>query len=101
MNQKPQARPGMGPGGRPGGGGGPMGARMNVQKPKHLWKTIRRLVRYLGHSRNALIGLLSVMLTVTVLDLAGPALQGAAIDTIAYDASLGRIVVNFPRLFFL
>lgn len=78
-----------------------MGARMNVQKPKNLWKTVRRLVGYLGHSRNALLGLLGVMLTVTMLDLAGPALQGAAIDTIAYDEALGRIVVDFPRLFFL
>ncbi|MBR7185091.1 MAG: ABC transporter ATP-binding protein [Clostridia bacterium] len=101
MNQKPQTRPVIGPGGRPGGGGGPMGARMNVQKPKHLWKTIRRLFGYLGHSRNALFGLLGVMLTVTVLDLAGPALQGAAIDTIAYDAELGRFTVDFPRLFTL
>lgn len=103
MNQKPQTRPIIGPGGpgRGPGGGGPMGARMNVQKPKNLWKTIRRLIGYLGHSRTTLFALLGVMLMVTGLELAGPALQGAAIDTIAYDAAAGKIVVDFPKLFFL
>ena len=103
MNQKPQTRPVIGPGGpgRGPGGGGPMGARMNVQKPKNLWKTIRRLIGYLGHSRTTLFALLCVMLMVTGLELAGPALQGAAIDTIAYDAAAGTIVVDFPKLLFL
>ena len=103
MNQKPQTRPVIGPGGpgRGPGGGGPMGARMNVQKPKNLWKTIRRLIGYLGHSRTTLFALLCVMLMVTGLELAGPALQGAAIDTIAYDAAAGKIVVDFPKLLFL
>ncbi|MBR6708735.1 MAG: ABC transporter ATP-binding protein [Clostridia bacterium] len=78
-----------------------MGARMNVQKPKNLRKTIVRLIAYIGHSRTILFALLGVMLCVTMLDLAGPALQGEAIDTIAYDESLGRIVVDFPRLFML
>lgn len=98
--QQPQNRPAMGPGRGP-GPGGPMGARMNVQKPKHLWKTIRRLIKYIGVNRNILLALLSVMFLVTVLELAGPALQGAAIDTIVFDEELGRITVDFERLFFL
>ena len=69
--------------GRPGGGpGGPMGARMNAQKPKNLGKTIARLLSYIGASRAILIALLVLVLVVTAADIAGPALQGAAIDTI-------------------
>ena len=100
MNQPkgPQNRPAMGPGGRGHGPGGPMGARMNVQKPKHLWKTIKRLLKYIGGSRNVLMALLLVMLFVTVLELAGPALQGAAIDTITVDTVTGHISVDFPKL---
>ncbi len=96
MNQQrnqAQNRPMMGP-----GRGGPMGARMNVQKPKHLRKTLRRLLRYIGHSRMILLALLSVMFVVTLLELAGPALQGAAIDTIVYDKVTGRIEVDFEKL---
>ena len=99
MNQPKgqQNRPAMGHGGGR-GPGGPMGARMNVQKPKHLWKTIKRLLRYIGGSRNILMALLLVMLFVTALELAGPALQGAAIDTITVDTATGHISVDFPKL---
>lgn len=41
------------------------------------------------------------MLLVTLFELAGPALQGAAIDTITYDAGTGRVIVDFEQLFFL
>ena len=69
--------------GRPGGGpGGPMGARMNAQKPKNLSKTLKRLFGYIGSSRAILIALLCLVLVVTAADIAGPALQGMAIDTI-------------------
>ena len=69
--------------GRPGGGpGGPMGARMNAQKPKNLSKTLKRLFGYIGKSRAVLITLLVLVLIVTAADIAGPALQGKAIDTI-------------------
>lgn len=69
--------------GRPSGGpGGPMGARMNAQKPKNLSKTLKRLFSYIGSSRAILIALLCLVLVVTAADIAGPALQGMAIDTI-------------------
>lgn len=87
--------------GRGPGAGGPMGARMNVEKPKNLWKTIRRLLVYISGSRMILVALLGVMLLVTLFELAGPALQGAAIDTITYDAGTGRVIVDFEQLFFL
>ncbi len=101
MNQQknqPQNRLVIGPGGPGRGGGGPMGARMNVQKPKNLGKTLRRLVKYIGHSRMILFALLGVMFVVTMLELVGPALQGAAIDTIDYDKITGRIEVDFGKL---
>ena len=75
----PPLRPGGGPGGRP---GGPMGARVNAEKPKNVLPTLKRLLRYIGKSRCLIVALLLIMVVVTVADLAGPALQGAAIDTI-------------------
>ncbi len=88
MNGTPKERRGAGdmptlnPRGGTGRPGGPMGARVNREKPKDAGKTLRRLLRYIGKSK-LLIGLLiGIMIIVTVSDLAGPALQGAAIDTI-------------------
>ena len=75
----PPLRPGGGPGGR---GGGPMGARVNREKPKHAKETLGKLLKYIGKSKLLIILLISIMMVVTVADLAGPALQGAAIDTI-------------------
>ena len=59
-----------------------MGARVNAEKPKNIWPTLKRLLRYIGKSRVLIILLIFIMVVVTVADLAGPALQGAAIDTI-------------------
>ena len=59
-----------------------MGARVNREKPKHTKETLGKLLRYIGKSKALIILLISIMLIVTVADLAGPALQGAAIDTI-------------------
>ena len=73
-------RPGGGPGGRP--GGGPMGARVNREKPKNALHTLGRLLKYIGKNKALIILLITIMVIVTVADLAGPALQGAAIDTI-------------------
>lgn len=75
---------------RPGGGGGQMGARVNAEKPKNTWQTLLRLFKYIGKSRMLVIALLVIMAVVTVADLASPALQGEAIDTIsvADDGSL-------------
>jgi len=83
--QKPSAgmpplRPTVGPGAPQ--GGGPLGNRMNKQKPKNATKTLKRLLGYIGKSKLLVITLIAIMVIVTVTDLAGPAMQGAAIDTI-------------------
>ena len=65
-----------------GGGGGPMGARVNREKPKNTLQTLGRLLKYIGKSKLLVIALVCIMAIVTVSDLAGPALQGAAINTI-------------------
>lgn len=66
-------------------GQGPMGARVNGEKPRNLKKTLGRLLGYVGKSRALIMILMIIMAAVTVTDLAGPALQGAAIDTITLD----------------
>ena len=72
----------MPPIGRPGGGGGPMGSRMKSEKPKNTKKALMRLLRYIGKSKFLIIVLMVIMAVATVSELAGPALQGLAIDTI-------------------
>ena len=90
--------PPMGPGGRPGGGrqGGPIGARVNREKPKNAKKSLIRLLKYIGKSKMLIVLLTLVMVAVTVTDLAGPALQGAAIDTIRIVD--GRLTVDFDAM---
>ncbi len=82
---------------RPGGGGGPMGARVNVEKPKNTWNTLMRLLRYIGKSKLLVIALIVIMAVVTVSDLAGPALQGAAINTIKVESD-GSLSVDFGAM---
>ncbi len=97
-NQRaPQMPPMRGPGGR-GGGGGPMGARVNGEKPKNMLKTLWRLLHYIGKSKMLVILLVVIMAVVTVSDLAGPALQGAAINTIYIDSESGAVGVDFPKM---
>ena len=83
---------------RPGGGrpGGPMGARVNKEKPKNIGKTLMRLLKYIGKSKALILLLLFIMAIVTVSDLAGPALQGAAIDTIRIVD--GRLTVDMEAM---
>ncbi len=90
----PQMPPMRGPGGR--GGGGPMGARVNAEKPKNMLKTLGRLLKYIGKSKMLVIALIVIMAVVTVSDLAGPALQGEAINTIRVEN--GQISVDFDRM---
>lgn len=92
-NSLPPLRPMSGPGSR---SGGPMGARVNAEKPKNMGKTLRRLFQYIGKSRVLIVGLLLIMAVVTVADLAGPALQGAAIDTIRLVD--GRLTVDLSAM---
>ena len=82
--------------GRPMGGSGPRGPVMR-EKPKNTTGTVKRLVRYIGRSRYLLIGLLAVMLFVTLLSLAGPALQALAIDCITLTDR--QLSVDFSGLF--
>ena len=97
----PSAAPHMppmrgGPGGR--GGGGPMGARINGEKPKNMLKTLGRLLKYIGKSKILVIALIVIMALVTLSDLAGPALQGAAINTIIQNPETGKLSVDFAKM---
>ena len=81
--------------GRRGGGPGAM-LRMQREKPQNAKGTIRRLFRYIGHSKVLLIWVLVIVVISTLLSLAGPTLQKNAIDTISLtDDSLH---VDFERL---
>lgn len=77
-NNAPQVRPMGGPGGRR--GPGPM---MYKEKPKNMGRTLKRLITYIGKSKYLVFALLGVMIVISLLGLAAPALQGAAIDSIA------------------
>ena len=94
----PPMRPGMGPGMGPGGprGGGPLNARINKQKPKNAKKTLKRLLGYIGRSKLLVICLIGIMILVTATDLAGPAIQGASIDT--FSIVDGKVTVDMPSL---
>ena len=72
---KQQSLP-MGPRRGPGRGG------MPGEKPKNIKDTVKKLLKYIGKSRFQLISLIVIMLITTGLSLAGPALQGYAINTI-------------------
>ena len=97
--RKEQAPPKMPDMRRPGGGGpgGPMGARVNAEKPKNTWNTLLRLLRYIGKSKILVIALVVIMAVVTLTDLAGPALQGAAINTIKVESD-GSLSVDFSAM---
>ena len=89
-NSMPPLRPMGGPGG---GRGGP---RINKEKPKNMGKTLKKLLSYIGKSKILVILLILIMVIITVVDLAGPAMQGAAIDTIKIVD--GRITVDMPSM---
>ena len=80
----------VGPGGR-GTPGGPMAGRMNVQKPKNMMKTIRRLLGYIGANKFLLFVLLAIMMAATILELLGPVMQSSAIDTFEYSEESGLV----------
>ena len=98
MNNQKMNQGKMPPMGRPGGhgGGGPLGARVNREKPKNTARTLGRLLKYIGKSRMLIILLITIMVAVTVSDLTGPALQGAAIDTISIKN--GQLSVDFSAM---
>ncbi|MCD8118312.1 MAG: ABC transporter ATP-binding protein/permease [Lachnospiraceae bacterium] len=79
----------------------PMG--QEVEKPKNLWDTIKRLMNYFVRSKYLLIGLLLAVLAVTLLSLVTPALQGEAIDAITERAwqKFGTVLVVLLAAFIL
>ncbi len=89
-NSMPPLRPMGGP------GGGRRGPNMSKEKPKNTAKTLKRLLGYIGKSKMLVVVLILIMVVVTVTDLAGPAMQGAAIDTIKIEN--GKISVDMPSM---
>ncbi len=83
------------PPGRPGGPGGPRGAMIR-EKPKDAKKTIGKLLRYIGKSKYLVFLIMFTTVLSTLLSLAGPSLQGKAIDAI--DLSAGKVAVDFESL---
>ena len=84
---------------RPGGRGNPH-SRASVQKPKNMKKTVARLLHYIGSSKYILLALLLIMLAVTAAELAGPLLQGNAIDAIEpiyTNAETGEVLFNYDK----
>ena len=81
-------------GGGHGGGPGAMFARP-VEKPKDMWKTLKRIIAYLGSQRLALIALISVVILTSALSLVMPVLQKEAINTITVGQGFS---IDFDRL---
>ena len=77
-------------------GGGPMGARMKAEKPKNTKKALSRLLKYIGKSELLVFFLIFIMAISTIAELAGPALQGLAIDTIKVTPS--GVTVDLPTM---
>lgn len=61
---------------------GPMRGMMMIEKPKEGKKTLKRLIKYIGSSKNTFILLMVFVAIVTTLSLVGPYLQGEAMDLI-------------------
>ncbi len=72
--------PPIGPGGK--GPGGPHGARLTMEKPKNAKSTLKKLISYIGKNKYLFFALIAVMLIITLLNLAAPAIQQIAIDCI-------------------
>ena len=64
-----------------GGRRGP-GPIMQVEKPKDMKGTLKRLIGYIGRNRRSFFTLLTVTLLITATNLVAPALQQRAIDSI-------------------
>lgn len=77
-----------GPGGR-----GPRG-QMFAEKPKNAKATLLRLMKYIGSSKYILILLVIIMICTTLLNLAGPTLQGKAINAMQHTDENGNFVVE-------
>lgn len=87
----------IGPGG-PGGHRGNMNARILREKPKNIKVTLSKLMKYIGRSKFLVLCLFVIVITATILNLAGPELQGQAIDSISVDEVTGKLSVDFDAL---
>lgn len=97
QNTPPQQPRVIGLGG-PGGHRGNMHARFMREKPKNIRVTLSKLMKYIGRSKFLMLLLLVVVVSATALNLAGPELQGRAIDSISIDAATGKLSVDFDAL---
>lgn len=79
---------------RPGRGPGPV---MNVEKPKNMAGTLKRLLKYIGSNSFIFMGLIGIMLVITFINLVAPSLQRLAIDAITVDGEK-RLQVDFVQL---
>ncbi len=76
--------------------GGPPRMQMVREKPKNAKKTIVKLLKYIGANRYLVILLLLITIAAAFLTLAGPYLQGIAIDTITITDS--KLSIDFNSL---
>ena len=76
------------------GRGGPR--VMVVEKPKEGRKTLKRLLKYIGRSKYIFITLLVLALVVSLLNLAGPYLQGQAMGVLTITKD--NRTVNWDKL---
>ena len=99
-NERPSSQNSMPPLRPMGGGPGARGPnhRLNAEKPKNTGRTLGRLLKYIGRSKVLVILLILIMVVVTLSDLAGPALQGLAIDTISLDEATGKFSVDLGAM---
>jgi ATP-binding cassette, subfamily B, multidrug efflux pump len=105
-----ERNPSQGRGAARGDGGGPGGVKQDaapavsmpgpagrgrgtrIEKGKDVRGTIRRLLAYLSPYRVAIVAVLGLVLTSTLLDLLGPALMGRALDVLVRTQDLGAVL---------
>jgi len=66
-----------------------------VEKPKNMWKTLKRIIVYLGKQKYNLFALIAMVMLVAGLSLAMPVLQKEAINSINVT---GGFSIDFPKL---
>ncbi|MBQ9948506.1 MAG: ABC transporter ATP-binding protein, partial [Oscillospiraceae bacterium] len=91
MNRQPQKN-------APQGGIGPRrgpGPQMIREKPKNTKKTLGRLIKYIGSNKYLLFALMGIVLIVTGLSLASPAIQALIINNLTN----GKGNIDFTALY--
>lgn len=75
---------------------GPGGRNMIREKPKNAKATVAKLIKYIGKSKYLVMLIMVTTILTTLLNLAGPSLQGQAIDAITIGK--GKLSVDFDKL---